>query len=94
VLLTEGTPDTVQLLLHKREAELAIVRQLGNGMAGEILVETEYLPVARPAALPVPARAALSDADLRQAIEITIEADGSNAAQAGHGKPAYRSAGR
>jgi DNA-binding transcriptional LysR family regulator len=88
VLLTEGTPDTVQLLLHKREAELAIVRQLVNGMAGEILVETEYLPVASPQHFLFQRALPLSDADLRHAIEITIEADGSNPGQAAHGRPA------
>jgi DNA-binding transcriptional LysR family regulator len=89
VLLTEGTPDAVQQLLHKRDAELAITRQLGGGMAGEVLIETDYLPLARPGHFLFQRALPLSDADLRQAIEITIEVGGAIAAQAGHGKPAY-----
>jgi DNA-binding transcriptional LysR family regulator len=76
VLLTEGTPDAVQLLLHKRDAELAITRQLGGGIAGEVLIDMEYLAVARPAHFLFQRARPLSDADLRQAIEITIEAGG------------------
>jgi DNA-binding transcriptional LysR family regulator len=87
VLLTEGTPDAVQQLLHKREAELAITRQLPGGMAGEVLVETEYLPVAHPAHPLFRRELPLTDADLRQVIEIVIEA-GDGAAQAGHGRQA------
>jgi DNA-binding transcriptional LysR family regulator len=74
VLLTEGTPEAVQQLLHKREAELAIVRQLGSGMAGELLVDADYLPVARPQHFLFQRALPLTDADLRQAIEITIDA--------------------
>jgi DNA-binding transcriptional LysR family regulator len=88
VLLTEGPPEAVQQLLHKREAELAITRQLGAGMAGELLFDTEYLPVARPQHFLFQRDLPLSDADLRQAIEITIEAGGAHAAPAVHGKPA------
>jgi DNA-binding transcriptional LysR family regulator len=88
VLLTEGTPDAVQQLLHKREAELAITRQLGAGMAGEVLVEADYVPVARPEHFLFRRPLPLSDADLRHAIEITIEPGGASLAPAGHGKPA------
>jgi DNA-binding transcriptional LysR family regulator len=84
VLLTEGAPDAVQQLLHKREAELAITRQLASGMAGDILVETEYLPVAHPGHPLFRRGQALSDADLRQVIEITIEA-GAVPGPGGHG---------
>jgi DNA-binding transcriptional LysR family regulator len=76
VLLTEGTPDAVQQLLHKRDAELAITRQLAAGMAGELLAETDYLPLAWPGHFLFQRALPLSDADLRQAIEITIEAGG------------------
>jgi DNA-binding transcriptional LysR family regulator len=88
VLLTEGTAEAVQQLLHRRDAELAITRQLGGGMAGEVLIDTDCLPVARPAHFLFQRARPLTDADLRQAIEITIEAGGAIAAQAGHGKPA------
>jgi DNA-binding transcriptional LysR family regulator len=83
VLLTEGTPDAVQQLLHKRDAELAITRQLGSGMTGEILVETEYLAVAHPGHALFRHEGPLSDADLRQAIEVTIEAGDAHPGQAG-----------
>lgn len=85
VLLTEGAPEAVQQLLHKREAELAITRQLGAGMAGEILVETEYLPVAHPGHPLFRHQGPLLDADLRQAIEVTTEAGEARARQAGQG---------
>jgi DNA-binding transcriptional LysR family regulator len=88
VLLTEGTPDAVQQLLHKRDAELAITRQLAAGMAGELLAETDYLPLAWPGHFLFQRALPLSDADLRQAIEITIEAGGAAAVHAGHGQPA------
>jgi DNA-binding transcriptional LysR family regulator len=57
-------------------------------MAGEVLIDTDCLPVARPAHFLFQRARPLTDADLRQAIEITIEAGGAIAAQAGHGKPA------
>jgi DNA-binding transcriptional LysR family regulator len=85
VLLTEGAPEAVQQLLHKREAELAITRQLGAGMAGEILVETEYLPVAHPGHPLFRHDGPLLDADLRHAIEITTEAGEARAGEAGQG---------
>lgn len=88
VLLTEGAPDAVQQMLHKRDVELAITRQLGSGMAGEILVETEYLPVAQPDHALCRHAAPLSDADLRHAIEVTIEAGDARAGQAGQGRQA------
>jgi DNA-binding transcriptional LysR family regulator len=88
VLLTEGTPEAVQQLLHKRDAELAITRQLGCGMAGEILVETEYLPVAHPAHALFRCARPLADADLRQAIEVAVEAGGAHPAQAGQDRQA------
>jgi DNA-binding transcriptional LysR family regulator len=81
VLLTEGTPDAVQQLLHKREAELAITRQLATGMAGEVLVETEYLPLAHPGHFLFQRPLPLSEADLRHAIEITIESGGQSGPQ-------------
>jgi DNA-binding transcriptional LysR family regulator len=90
VLVTEGTSDVVQQLLHKGEAELAITRQLASGMAGDILVETEYLPVAHPGHALFKLGRPLSDADLRQCIEITIEAGDGVAAQAGRGRHAAR----
>jgi DNA-binding transcriptional LysR family regulator len=83
VLLTEGAPEAVQQLLHKREAELAITRQLGAGMAGEILVETEYLPVAHPGHPLFRHEGPLLDADLRHAIEVTTEAGDARAGQGG-----------
>jgi len=86
VLLSEGTPEAVQQLLHKREAELAITRQLGAGMAGELLVETECLPLAHPGHALFRRTGPLADADLRQAIEVTIEAGGAHPGQAGHGR--------
>lgn len=85
VLLTEGTHDAVQQLLHKREAELAITGQLAPGMAGDILVETVYLPVAHPGHPLFRRDRPLSDADLRQSIEITIGAGAAASGQAGHG---------
>jgi DNA-binding transcriptional LysR family regulator len=88
VLVTEGTSDVVQQLLHKGEAELAITRQLASGMAGDILVETEYLPVAHPGHALFKLDRPLSDADLRQFIEIAIEAGGAVPAPAGRGRHA------
>jgi DNA-binding transcriptional LysR family regulator len=88
VLVTEGTSDVVQQLLHKGEAELAITRQLASGMAGDILVETDYLPVAHPGHALFKLDRPLSDADLRQYIEITIEAGDAVPAQAGRGRHA------
>jgi DNA-binding transcriptional LysR family regulator len=88
VLLTEGTPDAVQQLLHKREAELAITRQLGAGMTGEVLVETEYLPVAHPGHALFRRGLPLSDADLRQAIEITVDTGDAAPGPTGQGRQA------
>jgi DNA-binding transcriptional LysR family regulator len=73
VLLTEGTIDAVQQLLHKREAELAITRHLAPGMQGDILIETEYVPVAHPDHLLFKLGRPLLDVDLRQVVEISIE---------------------
>jgi DNA-binding transcriptional LysR family regulator len=88
VLVTEGTSDVVQQLLQKGEAELAITRQLACGMAGDILVETEHLPVAHPEHALFKLERPLSDADLRQYIEVTIEAGDAVPAQAGRGRHA------
>jgi DNA-binding transcriptional LysR family regulator len=74
VLLTEGSAESVLQLLHKREAELAIVGQLGSGMTGELLVEADYLPLARPDHFLFQRARPLTDAHLRQAIEVTIDA--------------------
>jgi DNA-binding transcriptional LysR family regulator len=53
-------------------------------MAGDILVETDYLPVAHPGHPLFRRGQALSDADLRQVIEITIEAGAAAPGPAGH----------
>lgn len=73
VLLTEGTADTVQQLLHKREAELAVIRQLAPGLQGDILVEDEYLPLAHPNHALFKLDRPLTEADLRQVVEISVE---------------------
>jgi DNA-binding transcriptional LysR family regulator len=73
VLLTEGTIETVHQLLHKREAELAITRQLPPGMEGDVLVEIEYVLVAHAAHPLFELGRTLSDADLRQAVEVSYE---------------------
>jgi DNA-binding transcriptional LysR family regulator len=52
-------------------------------MAGEILVETEYLPVAHPAHALFRHEGPLADADLRQAIEVTTEPGDACAGQPG-----------
>jgi DNA-binding transcriptional LysR family regulator len=88
VLLTEGTPDAVQQLLHKRDAELAITRQLGSGMAGEVLADTECVPVAHPGHALFRRDRPWCEAELRQVIEVTIEAGDTISAQAGHSGPA------
>jgi DNA-binding transcriptional LysR family regulator len=82
VLLTEGTVDAVQQLLHKREAELAITPHLAPGMQGDILVETEYVPVAHPDHPLFKLGRPLLDVDLRQVVEISIEAGAAVSAQA------------
>ena len=79
VLLTEGTIDTVQQLLHKREAELAITRHLAPGMQGDILIETEYVPLAHPDHPLLKLGRPLLEVDLRQVVEISIE--GADSAQ-------------
>ncbi|MET0983560.1 MAG: LysR family transcriptional regulator [Telluria sp.] len=73
VLLTEGTGEAVQQLLHKREAELAITRELVPGLQGDILVETEYVAVAHAEHPLFKLGRPLTDADLRNAVEITID---------------------
>lgn len=75
VLLTEGTGEAVQQLLHKREAELAITRELAPGLQGDLLIETEYLPVAHPGHPLCRLERPLTDADLLQTVEIVIEGD-------------------
>lgn len=77
VLVTEGTADFVQELLHKRQAELAIVRQLANSMRGEPLIETDFVPVAHPGHPLFKIKRPLAEADLQQVVEISIEAAGS-----------------
>lgn len=75
VLLTEGKDEAVQQLLLKREAALGITRQLAPGLQGDVLVETEYLPVAHPEHPLFKLGRPLSENDLRQAVEIGIEGD-------------------
>ncbi|MFC4931193.1 LysR family transcriptional regulator [Massilia sp. GCM10023247] len=80
VLLTEGKDEAVQQLLLKREAALGIVGHLAPGLEGDVLVESEYLPVAHPAHPLFKLGRPLSDADLRHAVEIGIEGDGAQPA--------------
>lgn len=75
VLLTEGTNEAVRQRLHKREAELAILRRLAPGLHGDILVETEYLPVAQAQHPLFKLGRPLSEADLRHAVEIGVEGE-------------------
>jgi DNA-binding transcriptional LysR family regulator len=73
VLLTEGTTDAVQQLLHKRKCELAITRQPGPEMQGDILLEIEHLPVAHPGHALFKVGRPLSQADLQHVLEINID---------------------
>jgi DNA-binding transcriptional LysR family regulator len=73
LILTEGTMDAVQQLLHKRKCDLAITRQLGPEMQGDILLEIEHLPVAHPGHALFKVGRPLSEADLHHVLEISID---------------------
>lgn len=92
VLVTKGSADVVHRLLHNCEATLAITMQLPEGMHGDVLVETEYVPVAHARHPLFALGRPLSDADFLQVIEVRVGADeGPDAPDTGTGEKRQRS---
>lgn len=76
VLVTKGTPDMVCQLLQSRKATLGIVQTVPSGMHADVLVETEYVPVAHTEHPLFLLGRPLADADFQRFIEVKVGAEG------------------